>query len=298
MRQACRMTHAAASSPEPITVTTPDGLAIQAQAYGPAPRVGKPAGEMADILFIHGFSQCGLCWQAQTSSPLLAGARMVTYDFRGHGASDKPEDPAFYQEPGRWADELAAVIAQTGLHRPVLVGWSYAGRIMGDYLAAMGPDGIGGLVFVDAAVRNDRHFYGTCNRLMRLMCSEDLATNVEATRTFLRACFAGAVDRDLFETLLAVNMVVPPKVRSALFGRPADYDALLAGLALPALVIQGGRDAVVAPAMAHHIFDIMMNARLLILDEIGHAPFLEAPEAFNGALAQFAREVAARSDAA
>ncbi len=281
-------------SPETIKVTTPDGLTIVARASG------RPAGvsaserppSFADALFIHGFSQSGLCWDAQTQSPALGAARMVAYDFRGHGASDKPCDPAYYQEPARWADEVEAVITQTGLEKPVLVGWSYAGRIIADYLVEKGADGISGIVFVDAATRNDRHFYGTCNKLMRLMCSDDLATNVEATRTFVRACFAAPPDQALFETLLAINMVVPTEVRAALFGRPADYDALLAGLDLPVLVVQGGRDVVVDPSMAHHIADTIPGARLLLLEEVGHAPFLEAVEAFNAALAGFLSEAA------
>lgn len=284
------MTAAPTPSIRAVPVTTPDGLTIAAHVHEP----DASASGGADVLFIHGFSQSGLCWSAQMASPLLAGVRRATYDFRGHGASAKPTDPAFYQEPRRWADELEAVIDQTGLHRPVLVGWSYAGRIIADYVEAKGTDGIAGIVFVDAAVRNDRHFYGTCNKLMRLMCAEDLATNVEATRTFVRQCFAEEPDRALFETLLASNMVVPPQIRAALFGRPADYDALLGALDLPVLVVQGSRDVVVDPAMARHIADTIPNARLLLLDEAGHAPFLEASEAFNGALADFLAQAGRR----
>lgn len=142
------------------------------------------------MVFIHGFSQSGLCWMRQTSSPALAGCRLVTYDFRGHGASDRPADPAAYQSPELWARELDAVIRGWEPERPVLVGWSYAGRIIADYLAHFGSRGIGGIVFVDAATANERRFYGSCNRLMRLMCSTDVEENVAATRTFLRRCFA------------------------------------------------------------------------------------------------------------
>lgn len=93
---------------------------------------------------------------------------------------------------------------------------------------------------------NERNFFGTCNRLMRLMCSEDVAENIAATRAFLRRCFAAPLPQELFEELLAVNMMVPPQVRAGLFGRAADYDAVLAGLDLPVLVVQGERDEMVA----------------------------------------------------
>jgi pimeloyl-ACP methyl ester carboxylesterase len=276
------MMDATCPPPKTLSVTTPDGLAIAASVWEPD---GSAAGP--DLLFIHGFSQCGLCWSQQVASPLLAHLRRATYDFRGHGASDKPEDAAFYQEPGRWAGELDAVITQTGLHRPVLVGWSYAGRIICDYLAVHGAAALSGIVFVDGVVSNEKRFFGTSNRLMRQMCSADPATNVAATRAFLRNCFAQEPDQETFETLLGLNMMVPAKVRAGMFGRPAEYDAILSALDLPVLVVQGGRDIVVAPAMAAHIAATVPGAQLLMLEEAGHAPFLELPQTFNGALARF-----------
>lgn len=261
-------------------IVTPDGVGIASAAFGPAG--GAP------VVFIHGFSQSGLCWSRQTSSPALAGCRVVTYDFRGHGASDRPSDPAAYQSAEIWAGELDAVIHGWGLERPVLVGWSYAGRIICDYLAVRGTAAIGGIVFVDAVTANERRFYGSCNRLMRLMCSTDVEENIAATRTFLRRCFAAPIPQPLFEQLLAVNMMVPPEVRSALFGRTADYEALLRRLDVPVLVVQGALDEVVAPAMAEHIVDIIPGARLDLYAGIGHAPFIEAADRFNTALAAFA----------
>lgn len=52
-----------------------------------------------------------------------------------------------------------------------------------------GTAGIGGIVFVGAVTANERRFYGTCNKLMRLMCSTDVEENIAAHRTFLRRCF-------------------------------------------------------------------------------------------------------------
>lgn len=270
-------------------ILTPDGIGIASAAFGPP--------EGTPVVFIHGFSQSGLCWNRQTSSPALAGLRLVTYDFRGHGASDRPSDSAAYQSAEVWAGELDAVIRGWGLERPVLVGWSYAGRIIGDYLAVHGTAGIGGIVFVDAVTANERRFYGTCNKLMRLMCSTDVEENIAATRTFLRRCFAAPIPQPLFEQLLAVNMMVPPQVRSALFGRTADYEDLLKRLDVPALVVQGALDEVVAPAMAEHIAATIPGARLDLYGGIGHAPFIEAADRFNAALAAFAAAAAATSGA-
>ena len=99
---------------KPISVKTPDGLTISAQEWG------NPAGP--EILFIHGFSQSHLSWMRQVDSDLAKEFRIVTYDLRGHGNSDKPLDAARYRDSKAWGDEVQAVIDAAGLKRPVLVG--------------------------------------------------------------------------------------------------------------------------------------------------------------------------------
>jgi len=121
---------------KPISVKTPDGLTISAQEWG------NPAGP--EILFIHGFSQSHLSWMRQVEGDLAKEFHIVTYDLRGHGNSDKPLDPARYRDSKAWGDEVQAVIDAAGLKRPVLVGWSYAGRVISDYLATHGAGQIRG----------------------------------------------------------------------------------------------------------------------------------------------------------
>src|ERR1700687_6035646 len=130
---------------KPLTVTTPDGLTISAQEWG------NPSGP--GIVFIHGFSQSHLSWMRQTDSDLAKEFHIVTYDLRGHGNSDKPLEAARYRDSKAWGDEVQAVIDAAGLKRPVLVGWSYAGRVISDYVATHGAGGIAGLNFVDASIK-------------------------------------------------------------------------------------------------------------------------------------------------
>ena len=61
---------------------------------------GDPAAP--EILFIHGLHQSRLGWDKQFSDPALAGFRMVRFDLRGNGDSNKPNALESYSDADRW----------------------------------------------------------------------------------------------------------------------------------------------------------------------------------------------------
>jgi non-heme chloroperoxidase len=214
---------------------------------------------------------------------------MVTYDLRGHGNSDKPFEPERYKDSKAWADELQAVMDATGLKRPVLAGWSYGGRIMADYLKVHGTARLAGLNYVDAGQKADPAFVGPNLKNLPLMASEDLATNIAATRVFLHGCFSRQPTPDEFETMLAFNMMVPPKVRLGLSNRPLDIDDILRKLELPVLVTHGSEDKNSNLIAAEYTAKMIPGAKLSVYQGIGHSPFFEDAPRFNAELAAFVR---------
>jgi pimeloyl-ACP methyl ester carboxylesterase len=214
---------------------------------------------------------------------------MVTYDLRGHGNSDKPLEPERYKDSKAWADELQAVMDATGIKRPVLAGWSYGGRIMADYLRIHGPGKLAGLNYVDAGQKADPAFVGPNLKNLPLMASEDLAVNIAATRAFLRDCFSKQPTPEEYETMLAFNMMVPPKVRLGLSNRPLNIDDILTSLKLPALVTHGSEDKNSNLIAAEYTAKMIPGAKLSVYQGIGHSPFFEDPARFNAELAAFVR---------
>ena len=266
---------------KPLAVTTPDGLTIAAQEWG------NPNGP--GIVFIHGFSQSSLSWMRQTNSDLAKDFHIVTYDLRGHGNSDKPLDAARYRDGKAWADEVQAVIDAAGLKRPVLVGWSYAGRVISDYVTNRGAAGIAGINFVDASIKFIPEYVGDNLKNLPLMASEDMVTNINATRVFLHGCFSKQPSADDFETMLAFNMMVPPKVRAGLGGRPLDATAVMSKLTIPVLVTHGAEDKNAKVDAAKFTASTIPGAKLSIYDGVGHSPFYEDAPRFNGELAALVR---------
>ncbi len=265
------------------TVKSADGVALAVQEWG------NPTGP--EILFIHGFSQSSLSWIRQVKSDLAREFRMVTFDLRGHGNSDKPLVAEAYRESRRWADDIDAIIKQVRLRKPVLVGWSYGGRVMNDYLTHYGDGGIAGLNYVAAMSTMKPGVLGPGYRFLQAMSSEDLATNIEATQKLLVSCFKIQPSPEDMATMLAYNMMVPPKVRGFLGGRPANYDDVLSRVKVPVLVTQGREDQIVMPAMSEHTLSVVKHAKGVFYDNVGHSSPYEAPDRFNEDLAVFMHSV-------
>jgi non-heme chloroperoxidase len=251
---------------------------------------GDPAGP--PIVFVHGWSQCQLCWSRQVGGPLAEGFRLVTFDLRGHGMSERPIGAEHYRDASLWADDLHAVIEQLEVERPVVVAWSYGGFVVTDYVRAYGEDGIAGIDLVDAAVLRTAGFDHIGPGLLENAAdasTDDLSTSIPAIRRFLRACTARPLGADDWSTALCWNMVVPAPVRGALFARAIDADDVLSTLTVPVLVTHGREDAIVLPSMAEHVLDVCPTARASWYDGIGHAPFLEDSARFDRELAAFTR---------
>jgi non-heme chloroperoxidase len=255
---------------------------------------GNPEGR--PVLFIHGWSASHLCWARQMEGRLAQEFRMVAFDNRGHGMSEKPSDPDSYRDPQLWADDLAAVMDQMRLDRPVLVAWSYGGFIVTDYVRAYGQDRIGAVNLVGAAVTLQPPTFDHIGPGFLENAGEagvpDLATNIAAVQRFLRACTAEPLSPEDWSDALCWNMVVAPAVRAALISREINGDDVLSRLSVPVLVTHGRSDAIVLPSMAEHVLDVCPTATPSWYEGLGHIPFREDQTRFDRELAELVQQAA------
>ena len=97
-----------------------DGVSIYYQAHGAdgARDTGRA------VLLSHGYSATSNMWAGQIEA--LAGYRLITWDMRGHGRSDSPDDAAQYSAAHTVAD-MAALLDHLGESRAVIGGLSLGG---------------------------------------------------------------------------------------------------------------------------------------------------------------------------
>jgi pimeloyl-ACP methyl ester carboxylesterase len=121
-------------------------------------------GDGADTLLLHGFgadAQRNWVVPGIADALVAAGRRVIMYDARGHGASDKPHDSEAYALPAMERD-AQAVLDHLGVTVVDVVGYSM-GAIVATRLVPAEPrtrrlvlGGIGGRLLSGRALRRDR----------------------------------------------------------------------------------------------------------------------------------------------
>jgi non-heme chloroperoxidase len=255
-----------------------------------AVETGNPKG--LPIVFVHGFSQCGMAWNRQLNSDLAETCRLVAVDLRGHGRSQKPVDG--YGDSKMWADDVAAVIRTLNLDHPVICGSSYGPLVILDYLRHYGDNDIRGLNFVggvtklgsdEAASVLTAGFLG----LIPGFFSSDIQEGVLAMTSLLRMCCARSLSDEELYLMLGYNVSVPPHVRQGLFARSIDNDDLLPRIRKPVLITHGDADAVVSLAVIDKQMSRITQAQTHVMVNAGHACFWDEPVAYNQRLREFVK---------
>ena len=171
---------------------------------------------------------------SSTRATLADEFRLVACDLRGHGMSEAPLEPEHYTDGELWADDVAAIIDELRLDRPVLVGWSYGAFVICDYVRAYGQERIardrlrrgrrqarrGGVRHPDRP-RLPRPLRGRHGRRPADQHPRRCAPSSGR-------CVAKPLPADDLETALCWNIVVPAPIRAHLAAREIDYDDVLA----------------------------------------------------------------------
>jgi pimeloyl-ACP methyl ester carboxylesterase len=286
-------------------VGSPDSTPASAGArsdfvHGGGGRIGLRVGgepTARPIVFVHGWAQSSRAWEPQFADPALtSGFRLIAMDLRGHGGSDVPAHG--YDDARNWAADLSAVLDFAG-EGAIVVGWSYGGLVIADYLRVHGSARLSGIVLAGAITELGRgRPGGRIGSVMRAalpaVLAEDPQVAVPALVEFSQGMVIKPVPGGYAQSLLGACLAVPPAVRGALFDRDVGSAEVLEAVAVPALIMHGTRDPVVDRDAGEYAAGKIPGASVRWFEGVGHLPFAEAAPEFATALRQFAGGVAAQ----
>jgi non-heme chloroperoxidase len=109
--------------------------------------IDDSGGSGRPVVLIHGWPLSAQAWAPQVSALRDAGYRVVAYDRRGFGRSDKPESDYGYDT---LADDLQRVLDQCELQDVTLVGFSMGGGEVARYIGRHGESRLHSVVFAAA----------------------------------------------------------------------------------------------------------------------------------------------------
>jgi class 3 adenylate cyclase len=232
-----------------------------------------------DLVLVPGFvSQVELLWEEPTVARFLrrltSFSRLLVFDKRGQGLSDRPGRPPTLEES---MDDLGAVVRAAGFEQPTLLGVSEGGPMSMLY-AATHPGEVSALVL-----------FGTFARMVE---TDGFAHGISDEQldkwgSIVRRDWGGAVGLDIwapsrigdgeFERWWArlLRQGTSPAGAIALMDlyREMDVRAILPTVDVPTLVLHRDRDRMISVAQGRYLADRIPGARYVELPGDDHLPF-------------------------
>jgi 3-oxoadipate enol-lactonase len=232
------------------------------------------------IVFLHGHPFSRAMWAGQVEA-LSDEFRVIAPDLPGYGASPPL---AQIMSMRRFADSVLELLDALGIARSTVVGLSMGGLVAMEL----------GLVVVLAATTAAPPTEEDVERRRRAAADIEANGMLGHTAEMLPRLFGPAASHDPALTVPIVTTMLrtsPAGAAAALRGRAKrpDYERLLRDLLPPALVVAGDRDAYSTKEVTDQLVAALPDPEVLILPGVGHFPNLEAPEAFEAAVRDFAR---------
>ncbi|GAA1484728.1 alpha/beta fold hydrolase [Brachybacterium fresconis] len=268
-------------------VTAQDGITLFVEDSGGS---GHP------VVLIHGWPLSGESWAHQRDALDQAGYRVITYDRRGFGRSDKPQDGYDYDT---LAADLTAVLTQLDVHDVTLVGFSMGGGEVVRHLGTQGSPRVRAAVLASAVppylLQTDDNPEGPLTRDAAAQLREGLEQDRDAFFADFATGFFTAGDQlavDQAEVDEAVRMSRQSDQGAALACMEAwattDFREDLRAIDVPLLIIHGDSDGTVPfEGSGKRTHEAVPGSELVLIPGGPHGLNASHPEQFNKALLDF-----------
>jgi pimeloyl-ACP methyl ester carboxylesterase len=237
-----------------------------------------PPNHQLPLLLSHGYSASGQMWKRNLPA-LSADRQVITWDIRGHGRSDSPEDPGLYSE-ALSVEDMTALLDLAEAPRAIVGGLSLGGYLSLAFYVRH-PERVAALVLCDTGPGYRRDpARAEWNARAERIAEQFEQHGLDALST--SAEVAASPHASARGLALAA--------RGILAQRDARVMDALTTISVPTLVLVGANDT---PYLA--AADVMSakipGATRVVLEDAGHASNIDQPEAFDQALLAFVADI-------
>lgn len=241
-----------------------DGVNIYYEDHGTGPA----------ILLSHGYSATSRMWEAQVAA-FKDRYRVITWDMRGHGQSDSPDDPNAYSEAAT-VDDMAAILKHLGIETAVIGGLSLGGYMSLAFNIAH-PEMVRALMLFDTGP-------GYKNPVAREGWNETSRKRAETFESKGLEALGSSAEVRVSQHRSAQGLA------HAARGMLAQFDSRiiesLDSIKVPTLVLVGEKDQPFLGA-TDYMAKKIPGATLATIPDAGHASNIDQPAAFNEAVERF-----------
>jgi pimeloyl-ACP methyl ester carboxylesterase len=266
----------------------------------------KPANGRTVVL-LHGKNFCAATWEGAIAPLAAAGHRVIAPDQIGFCKSTKPV--AYQMSFHQLAANTHALLASIGVTKPIIVGHSMGGMIAARYALSF-PDDTAALVLVNPLGLEDWSAKGVPPRTIDELLAGERKTTAATIKTYQQRFYYDGhwkPDYDRWVAMLASTYEGPDAEIAALsqarasdmiFSQPVVHE--FPRIAVPTVLLIGERDTTAIgrdrappgvaeklgryPELAREAAARIPGARLVTFPDLGHAPQIQDPGAFNAAL--------------
>lgn len=283
----------------PTSASTSESTTAAATIANPVHlHIEDTGGDGRPVVLIHGWPLSADAWAPQVPVLQAAGYRVVAYDRRGFGRSDKPESGYSYDT---LADDLERVMDECGLQDATLVGFSMGGGEVARYVTRFGESRLHSVVFAAAV---PPYLLKTADNPDGPLTPEKAREKTQSFEddrdayfeTFTHAFFSAdgtlqVTEAQRSEALEVCRQCAPHAAAACMESfATTDFRDDLAHVTVPTLVIHGEADAIVPfEGSGQRTHRAVAHSHLVTVPGAPHGLNLSHAQAFNNALLAFLR---------
>ncbi|MFC1550965.1 alpha/beta fold hydrolase [Candidatus Latescibacterota bacterium] len=233
------------------------------------------------VVLVHGFLASSNMWRDYFIPHLYGSHRVYALDMRGHGQSSHVKQGCNVVQ---LADDVFQFVQEMQLENVIYIGMSMGGAV-GIQFAINHPDCFGALIVMNTGfgspLSKDSSLVTTLVGLM--------AKRRWLLRKFINKVFARPPRPEMIQDFLDDAVLVSKDTWIEYIhhsNKIARYE-LLNNFNAPALILIGGKDTVSPFEQQNDLVELIPHATRIILENEGHAMFLENPEAVFNEIALF-----------